>query len=156
MKAKNYNGTIKVYSQLPKSYGSIIGGFDLLSDSDLETHGFYDVHTPTYNSNTQELGDIEWDSDNSRFTYPVSNKTFSDTLAAMKTAKIESLKAIYNHKLSATDWIIVRDQELGNTTSQSVLDDRAALRTECSTKEAEINAKTTKAQVADYTLPSPI
>ena len=156
MKAKNYNGTIKVYSQLPKSYGSIIGGFDLLSDSDLETHGFYDVHTPTYNSNTQELGDIEWDSDNSRFTYPVSNKTFSDTLATMKTAKIESLKAIYNHKLSATDWIIVRDQELGNTTSQSVLDDRAALRTECSTKEAEINAKTTKAQVADYTLPSPI
>jgi hypothetical protein len=137
MKAKNYNGTIKVYSQLPKSYGSIIGGFDLLS-------------------NTQELGGIEWDSDNSRFTYPVSNKTFSDTLAEMKTAKIKSLKDIYNHKLSATDWIIVRDQELGNTTSQSVLDDRAALRTECSTKEAEINAKTTKAQVADYTLPSPI
>lgn len=156
MKAKNYNGTIKVYSQLPKSYGSIIGGFDLLSDSDLETHGFYDVHTPTYNSNTQELGDIEWDSDNSRFTYPVSNKTFSDTLAAMKTAKIKSLKSIYNNKLSATDWYITRNQEKGTAIPSDIQTERDDLRTECSTKEAEINAKTTKAQVADYTLPSPI
>ena len=47
MKAKDYNGTIKVYNRVPKSYGNIIAGFDLLSDSELEGHGFYDVVIPT-------------------------------------------------------------------------------------------------------------
>lgn len=153
MKAKDYNGTIKIYNRLPKSYGNIIGGFDLLSDSDLEGHGFYDVVTPSYNSQTQVLGDIYWDSANSQFTYPVNNKTWSQTLAQLKSQKIANLKNMYNSKLSETDWIIVRDQELGNTTSQDTLDDRAALRTACSTHETAINAKTTKAQVASYSLP---
>jgi len=154
MKAKDYNGTIKTYNTLPKSYGNIIGGFDLLSDSDLEGHGFYDVVTPSYNSQTQELGAIYWDSSNSQFTYPVSNKTWSQTLAELKEQKIDKLKSIYNSKLSETDWVIVRDKELGNTTDQSVLDDRAALRTACGTHETAINAKTTKAQVVSYALPN--
>ena len=154
MKAKDYNGTIKTYSTLPKSYDNIIGGFDLLSDSELEGHGFYDVVTPSYNSQTQELGAIYWDSANSQFTYPVSNKTWSQTLAELKTQKIANLKNIYNSKLAETDWVIVRDKELGNTTDQTTLDDRAALRTACSTHETAINAKTTKAQVVSYALPN--
>ena len=155
MKAKDYNGTIKIYSRLPKSYGSIIGGFDLLSDSELQSHGFYDVVKPSYNSDTQELGAIYWDSANSQFTYPVNNKTWSETLAELKEQKISNLKTFgrFNSKLAETDWIIVRDTELGNTTDQDTLDDRAALRTVCSTHETAINAKTTKAQVASYALP---
>lgn len=154
MKAKDYNGTIKTYNTVPKSYGNIIAGFDLLSDSDLEGHGFYDVVTPSYNSQTQELGAIYWDSANSEFTYPVSNKTWSQTLAELKTQKIANLKNTYNSKLAETDWVIVRDKELGNTTDQTTLDDRAALRTACSTHETAINAKTTKAQVVSYALPN--
>lgn len=153
MKAKNENGTIKIYSRLPKSYGNIIGGFDLLSDSELQSHGFYDVVKPSYNSDTQELGAIYWDSANSQFTYPVNNKTWSKTLAELKEEKISNLKNLYNSKLAETDWIIVRDGELGNTTGQDTLDDRAALRTACATHETAINAKTTKAQVASYALP---
>lgn len=154
MKAKNYNGTIKTFSTVPKSYGSVIAGFDLLSDSDLEGHGFYDVVTPSYNDLTQELGAIYWDSANSQFTYPVNNKTWTKTLAELKENKISNLKHFYNNKLSETDWIIVRDQELGNTTIQSILDDRAALRTACSTHETAINSKTTKAQIVSYSLPN--
>jgi len=154
MKAKNYNGTIKVYSKLPKSYGDIIGGFDLLSDSDLQTHGFYDVVTPSYDPQIQTLGDIYWDSANSQFTYPVNDKTWSQTLAELKTQKIANLKSIYNAKLAETDWVIIRDKELGNTTDQDTLDDRAALRTACTTHETAINAKTTKAQVISYDLPN--
>jgi len=154
MKAKNYNGTIKVYSKLPKSYGDIIGGFDLLSDSDLQTHGFYDVVTPSYDPQIQTLGDIYWDSANSQFTYPVNDKTWSQTLAELKTQKIANLKSIYNAKLAETDWVIIRDKELGNTTDQNTLDDRAALRTACTTHETAINAKTTKAQVVSYDLPN--
>ena len=72
------------------------------------------------------------------------------SLADMKADKIANLKANANRELAKTDWIIVRDTELGNTTAQSTLDDRAAIRTSCATKEGEINAKTTKAQVVQY------
>jgi len=153
MKAKDFNGTIKTYSQVPKTYKNILN-FHLLSDSDLESHGFYDVHRPTFNGNTQELGAIEWDSANSRFTYPVNNKTFSQTVAEMKADKIKQLDAIYNSKLSKTDWYVTRNAEKGTAIPSAITTERDNLRSEHTTKKAEINAKTTKAQVADYTLPS--
>ena len=113
MKAKDYNGTIKVYKTVPKAYGSIIGGFDLLSDSDLEGYGFYDVVTPSYDSSIKVLGDIYFDSSNNVFTYPVNNKTWTETLAELKEKKIEQLKSLYNIELAKTDWYVVRKSEKG-------------------------------------------
>jgi len=99
------------------------------------------------------LGDIEWDADSSTFTYPVIDKTWSETVSELKESKIADLKNIYNRKLSQTDWYIIRSQE-GTSAPQDVLDARAALRTECATKESEINALTTKKAVASYSLPN--
>jgi hypothetical protein len=153
MKAIQIDGAIKRYTTIPKAWGNVIGGFDLLSSSDWEEAGFYDVVTPDYDSATQKLGDLEWDADSSTFTYPVINKTWTQTVAELKESKIASLKSIYNRKLSETDWYIIRAQE-GIAAPQDVIDARAALRTECGTKEAEINAKTTKAAVVSYSLPN--
>ena len=154
MKAKDYNGTIKVYNTVPKAYGSIVGGFDLLSDSDLEGHGFYNVVTPTHDSRIEELGDIYFDSENSQFTYPVNNKTWIESLADLKTAKIEELKGIYNTKLAKTDWYISRFTEKNIAIPSNIQIERDNLRTECGTHETAINAKTTKAQVVTYDVPS--
>ena len=154
MKAIQIDGAIKRYTTIPKAWGNVIGGFDLLSSTEWEEAGFYDVVTPDYDSATQNLGDLEWDADSSTFTYPVINKTWTQTVAELKEAKIANLKSIYNRKLAETDWYIIRASEGGTATPQSILDDRAALRTECGTKEAEINAKTTKAAVVSYSLPN--
>jgi len=154
MKAIQIDGAIKRYTTIPKSWGNVIAGFNLLSSTEWEAAGFYDVLTPSYDSTTQYLGDLEWDADSSTFTYPVINRTWTQTVAELKEAKIANLKAIYNRKLSETDWYIVREAEGGTATPQSILDDRAALRTECGTKEGEINALTTKAAVASYSLPN--
>lgn len=154
MKAIQIDGAIKRYTTIPKSWGNVIAGFNLLSSTEWEAAGFYDVVTPSYDSATQYLGDLEWDSDSSTFTYPVINRTWTQTVAELKEAKITNLKAIYNRKLSETDWYIIREAEGGTATPQSILDDRAALRTECGTKEGEINAKTTKAAVVSYSLPN--
>ena len=62
MKAVQINGSIKIYSRTPKTWGNVIGGFNLLSDSDLQSYGFYNVIIPKYNSSTQKLSDIEFDS----------------------------------------------------------------------------------------------
>jgi hypothetical protein len=153
MKAINLNGTIKTYTSVPKFWGNVVGGFNTLSDSDLETYGFYDVVTPSYNSNTQKLGDIKWNVDNGVFTYPIQNKTFAQSLAELKTQKIADLKQIYGYELAKTDWVIIRAQE-GIAAPQSILDARATLRSECATHESSINSKTTKVQVVDYSLPN--
>ena len=154
MKARQENGAIKRYVNVPKSFGNIMGGFNNLSDDELKTYGFYDVVTPSYNSQTQYLGDIEWNGESETFTYPVIDKTWPQTVAELKAEKIANLKAIYNRKLSETDWYIIREAESGTATPQSIIDERSALRTECATKEGEINSKTTKASVVSYSLPN--
>ena len=156
MKAReNNNGNIKIYNSVPKSWGAIICGFDTLSDSELETHGFYNVEYPSdYDVVIHNLGSLSFDSDNSVFSYSKTNKTWSQSVSELKAQKISNLKSVYKSKLGETDWIIIRDQELGNTTEQSVLDARAELRTECSDKEAEINALSTKSNIVKYSLPT--
>jgi len=153
MKAIQINGAIKRYTTIPKAWGNTIGGFDLLSSTEWEAAGFYDVVSPSYDSATQYLGDLEWDGDASVFTYPVIDRTWSQTVAELKESKIENLKSIYGRKLSETDWYIIRAQE-GIAAPQEIIDARAALRTECATKEDEINALTTKKAVVSYSLPN--
>ena len=152
MKAINDNGTIKTFNSVPKTWGTKIG-LQYASDSDLEAIGFFDVEKPTLKA-SQEYGDIEWDSANNRFTYPVNNKTYTQTVAELKTQKIANLKHLYNSKLAETDWYVTRKQEKGTAIPSGVQTDRDNLRSECATKEGEINAKTTKAGVVDYALPS--
>tara|TARA_E500000081_G_scaffold75424_1_gene76987 strand:+ start:418 stop:882 length:465 start_codon:yes stop_codon:yes gene_type:complete len=151
MKAIQIDGAIKRFTTIPKAWGNVICGYDTLSSSIWEEAGFYDVVTPSYNSNTQYLGDLEFDSDNSVFTYPIIDRTWSQTVAELKTSKIENLKSIYNRKLSETDWYIIRAQE-GIAAPQDIIDARAALRTECATKEDEINALSTKKAIVSYSL----
>jgi len=153
--AINRNGTIQVYTSVPKAFkGSqkeYLGGFDQLPRADQKSEGLFDVVLPDgYNSQIHDLGEIFWDSKNIQFTYPKTNKTWTQTLAELKTQKIVNLKSIANNKLSETDWVIIRDTELGNTTESDITDARAAIRTTVETKEGEINAKTTKAQVVQY------
>jgi hypothetical protein len=151
MKAINIDGAIKTYNNL-KSFGGALG-LQYSSDNDLEALGFYNVVKPSI-SPSEELGAIEWDSNNNVFTYPIVSKTFSQSLEEMKQEKIAFLKSLYNQKLAKTDWKVIKAQELGESISQTDLDARAALRAECNTKEVEINALNTKIKVNDYFLPS--
>ena len=151
MKAiQDSDGKIKVFNSTPKNWGAVICGFNTFSDEKLQTYGFYDVVKPTIKS-SQEYGEIKWDSENKVFTYPIKNKTYSLSIAELKTQKIENLKSIYGRELGKTDWIIVRAQE-GTAAPQETLDARAALRSECASKEAEINALSTKSSIVDYQL----
>lgn len=145
---KDSNGDIKVFNSTPKNWGAVICGFDTFSKEKLESYGFYDVERPTIKE-SQEYGEIKWDSKNKVFTYPIKNRTYSQSVSELKTSKIENLKHIYKSKLEKTDWYIIRAQE-GIAAPQSILDERAALRTECQSKEAEINALTTKSSIVDY------
>ena len=149
MKAINEKGTIKTYTTL-KSYGGAIG-LQYASDEKLKELGFHDVVIPATKV-SEELGQIKWDSENSVFTYPVKNKTYTATLAEMKDSAIQSLKSQANSELAKTDWYIVRKCDTGTEIPTEISDARAAIRTKVDTKEEEIKKLTSKAKVVEYDL----
>ena len=115
--AINRNGTIQVYQSAPRAFtGSqkeYLGGFDQLTRDEQKAEGFFDVVLPDgYNPDIHNLGDIYWDSANSQFTYPKTNKTWSQSLSDLKAQKIANLKANANSKLAETDWYIIRKQKI--------------------------------------------
>lgn len=150
MHAIEINEEIKVYNKLPKSWGNIIAGFDTLPDEELQTHGFYNIITPNYNYATQILGNIYFDSENNFFTYPVTDKTWSQTLEELKSIKISDLQFYTNHLLSDTDWYVTRKYERNIDIPESIQSERETILNNHDTKETEINALTSKAEVVDY------
>lgn len=130
--------------------GVTFWGGDQLTDEELKSYGFFDYIQEDFDPRIKYRSSIDFDEDQQAFIATISDIVWLQTLAEMKQAKINNVKSYYNNQLALTDWVIIRDTELGNTTDQSVLDQRAALRTECATKEAEINALTTKKSVVLY------
>ena len=79
MKAKDFNGTIKTYRRLPNVWRDNNGLHLNFRKANHASFGFYDVVKPAYDSISQRLGAIEWDADNSLFTYPVVDIDFAST-----------------------------------------------------------------------------
>jgi hypothetical protein len=154
MKAININGQIKTYDRLPKSWGNVLGGFNLLSDEQLKTYGFYDVVIPDWDSRIEEIGDLYFDAENEIFTKDVSNKTWTQSLAELKEQQIENLKYSANIKLQQTDWYIIRNQESGEAIPESITTQRQEIRDLVTDNENQINALTTKKAVMSFDLPS--
>lgn len=154
MKAIEINGQIKTYDRLPKSWGNVLGGFDLLSDDELKNYGFYDVVIPNHDSRIQQLGDLYFDSASETFTKDVSNKTWTQTLEELKEQQINNFKHSTGSKLQETDWYVIRNQEIGDAIPSDITSARQALRDQCDTVESEINSKSTKADVMSYDFPS--
>ena len=154
MKAKEIDGNIKLYSVLPSTYkksnGSVILNFRYASKETLESEGFYDVTTPTYDPNVEVLGDLLWDSAYKVFTYSKSDKTFPNSLAEMKAEKKQQLKKIANQDLSLTDWYVTRKADIGTAIPDEINTQRKEIRDKVIEREAEIDALNTKKKVAQY------
>jgi hypothetical protein len=154
MKAIEINGQIKIYDRLPKSWGNVLGGFNLLSDEQLKTYGFYDVVIPDWDSRIEEIGDLYFDAENEIFTKDVSNKTWTQSLTELKEQQIENLKYSAKIKLQQTDWYIIRNQESGEAIPESITTQRQEIRDLVIDNENQINALTTKKAVMSFDLPS--
>lgn len=153
MKAIEINGQIKTYDTLPKSWGNVLGGFNLLSDNELKSYGFYNISIPSYNEKTQYVGNLYFNSASETFTKDVSDKSWDESLSELKKYQINIFNKQINYKLSETDWYIVRNQETGADIPADITTARQALRNQSKTVENEINALTTKEDVMSYNLP---
>jgi hypothetical protein len=103
MKAKDFNGNIKTYRRLPKTWEDESGlhlNFNKISNP--ESFGFYNVVKPTYDSLSQRLGAIEFDSVNSVFTYPVIDIDFTSTYEVSTPILDENGDAVLDENGDAT------------------------------------------------------
>ena len=154
MKARENNGIITIFRSLPESWDGSSGhivNFRNASTEVLESEGFFDVVKPSYDSRIEELGEIEFDSDDNQFTYPKSDKTISETLAELKAQKKQAVKDLANNELAKTDWYVTRNADLGTAIPDDVNTERASIRTKVDERETEIDALTTKKNVVIWT-----
>jgi len=154
MKAININGQIKIYNRLPKSWDKVIGGFNLLSDDELKSYGFYSVIIDSHDSRVEKLSNIYFDTDNEVFKKDKENLTWDETLSELKAKQIEVIKNEVRNELQKTDWYIVRSQELGTAIPEEITTQRQSLRDIANDVELQINSKTTKKAVMSFDFPN--
>jgi hypothetical protein len=150
MKAKEINGQIKTYNRLPKSYGNIIAGFDLLPDNELQSFGFYNIVYPDFDNDIQELGDLVFDENINKYIYQVNDLIWPETLAELKENKINQLKNYTNLKLSPTDWYVIRQIERSIDMPSNIELERSTILQNHDDQIVEINNLSTKANVVKY------
>jgi hypothetical protein len=158
MKAVNNNGIITTYPDVPNKFRSSTGyhlNARSMTSDELRNAGLFDVIIDeNYDSRIHTLGEIYFDSAASVFKKDLINKTWSDTLAELKTKQIDNFKSQINNRLAETDWYVTRKAERSIDIPQEIQDARANLLTELDTVETEINALTTKKAVVSYDFPN--
>jgi len=148
MKGILVNGNIKTFGKIPSVWNDENGTHFNIK----EGFGFKEVVTPTYDSRIEELSAIKLDGD--VYTYDVIDRVIPQTLAELKTQKIDNLKHLIGSQLEKTDWVVIRQMDSGEVAPQEVIDNRADLRTQSNTIGSEIKALTTKKAVLTYDLPT--
>jgi len=156
MKAIERNGKISVLKNLPSTMdigGKLYMSFNKLPKEDLEALGYYDLVKPSIDKDTQSLGNVYFDADNSVFTREIIEKDFTATyededgnvlpsydLDAKKSELIGKLKGICGSMLQPTDWQVTRLAERGTAIDAEVALERQKILNKCDTKEIEVNA----------------
>jgi hypothetical protein len=153
MKAIEINGKIKIFNVLPSTWSGknhYMSGFAELPVETLEEEGFYDVITPDYDPSVQELTDLYLE--NNKYHYTIIQKTWSETLAELKTHKLNFLNETTKAKLKNTDWYYIRKLHRDIEVPQSIKDERTVILNNHDSHEAAISGLTKKADVIKYEL----
>lgn len=111
MKARlEKNGSVKIYTSLPRSWGKYLIGFDLMSDEVHQEYGFYPVVIPDYNPRIQQRSTQPvFDAENKVFTFTITDVEVDiEQLRAELKEKHRSDAEAQHAALNAQDWKDIR------------------------------------------------
>ena len=97
MYAKEENGIIKKYIDLPNSFGEVAGGYSTLSAERHNADGFYIYEVPSITEH-QKLTDIYFDAENEIFTHNVIDFT-AEEIVDFERSKIPNTITRMNLKI---------------------------------------------------------
>ena len=150
-KAIEINGQIEIFQSVPKSWGRVIGGFNNLSSTALQEYGFYDVkNADGFDPSIHNRGELKFNKSKKAFIYSKINKTWSESLADLKTIKKAKIKELANIALQPTDWYVIRKAEGGKDIPSDITTKREEIKSKADEREAEIDALTKKSDVINY------
>ena len=150
-KAIEINGQIEIFQSVPREWGNVIGGFNNLSNEELQKYGFYDVkNSDGYDPSIHDRGELKFNKSKKAFIYSKSNKTWSESLSELKTNKKAEIKKLANLALQPTDWYVIRKAEGGKDIPSDVTTKREEIKSKADEREAEIDALTKKGDVVSY------
>lgn len=110
MKAIIKNGNIETFRRLPKTWEDANGlHLNFNKGKNAEAFGFYNVVKPAYDSVSQRLGAIEFDSVNNVFTYPVISIDFTSTYDVSTPILDENGEAVLDENGDATYNVTTED-----------------------------------------------
>ena len=112
MKAITINSQIKVFSQLPNKWGSILN-YRRAGSQQHYNDGFRDVVQPTFNSETHKRGEIYFDEANDVYTYEVIEKTEAEIQQEIISASSANKRDLIQSKLEET---VVNEAQEGEDT----------------------------------------
>ena len=161
MRARIENGKIVKYPKLPNTFQGSDKHYLMFDKEPGSVHdkcGFYEIITPSYDSESQYISNLHTidnykDADGKTktvFIYDVKDKTFGDSLTKMKADKIKELNGAAYNKLQLTDWYVIRKAEKGTAIPDAIEEERDNIRSSVDTKESEINAHTKKVDAFNY------
>ena len=153
MKAIEINGKIKTFNRVPRTWNDGVNlhlNLRALSDSELQSYGFYDVVTPSYDSVTQQISNLHFDGRKKKFVYDVTDKVFSQTLEEAKETKKQEVKKQAGDLLKVTDWYVIRNADISAGIPENIATERADIRTKADAAELEIDALETIGDVLKY------
>ena len=154
MKARlDSNGNIKTYRRLPSTWDDGVNlHLNFRKVEDPTEFGFYDVVMPSYDSVTQQISNLHFDSKKKKFVYDVTDKVFSQTLEQAKETKKQEVKAMAYRLLQPTDWYGIRLAINGIALPQNITDERNEIIRKSDIAEVEIDALETIAEVLKYNI----
>ena len=169
MKAIEINGNIKTYRRLPSTWEDDKGlHLNFTKVADPKAFGFYDVVTPSYDSQTQRLSAMFFDAAKEIFTHTVEDIDFNAIteikdendvvietkpvydIEALKKSKIQEVKAMAYKLLQPTDWYGIRLAINGIALPQDITNERNEIIRKSDIAEVEIDNLTTIAEVLKY------
>lgn len=151
MKANNINGTIRLFSQLPRSWNNI-DNFQAADETMQQAEGFFNVVEPVIDPITQQKGAIYFDSVNKVFTYYVINKVLP-TLEEAKALKITELKNAVKGLYQSVQWYLEMCRNDGEPIPAAVKTKISVIRTKYEAAKAQINSYTTVIDVLKWKVP---
>jgi len=152
MVAKDFNGNIKTYRRLPNVWEDDKGLHLNFRKSNYNNYGFYDVVRPAYDSITQRLGSIEFDSSKKIFTYPIIDIDLesNNDIDELKSSKRREVNEKAGVLLKDTDWYVIRKAERGVDIPAEVIEERSSIVSKADSLIVEINELTTVESVLRY------
>ena len=170
MKAIQLNGNIKTFRRLPSTWEDEKGlHLNFTKVANPKAFGFYDVVTPSHDSQTQRLSAMFFDAAKEIFTHTVEDIDFAAVteikdendvvietkpvydIEALKKSKIQAVNTEAGKLLQATDWYVIRKADTTVAIPDDVAYERADIRNKANDFEAQITALTSYVEVLKYT-----